>query len=364
MRFQMSAHRSLLTGPSESARFASVNLIRRADKRGRSRGFTLVELLVVITIIGILVALLLPAVQTAREAARRMTCTANLKQLGIGCHNHAAAWDHLPAGGWGYCWMGDPDLGVGKNQPGGWTYNVLPYIELTSLHDIGKGQTLANKAALNGSIVSQTPVPLMNCPSRRPPVVIPTNGLDPLNCTGLVPGKVHSDFHGNAGECDPFQIIGYNMASSIAEGIDPAFTGWTDTRTISGVFFQRSRMTFAQIRDGTTNTYMIGEKFVNSDHYLDGAGGGGEDWNMYTETLRSVRCVYSGKEWWLVPCQDTPGGLPMDPFMFGSAHAAACNFVMCDGSVRSINYNIDKEANRRLGSRNDGLPTPGATVGS
>src|SRR5437763_2442587 len=107
--------------------------------RCRHRGFTLVELLVVIAIIGILVALLLPAVQAAREAARRSQCKNNLKQIGLAAMSHLDTQKHYPTGGWGYRWTGDPDLGFGTNQPGGWLFNLLPWMEEQMVHDMAKG---------------------------------------------------------------------------------------------------------------------------------------------------------------------------------------------------------------------------------
>ena len=96
-----------------------------ADDR-ESSGFTLVELLVVITIIGILIALLLPAVQAAREAARRAQCTNNLKQLALGMLGHEQQYRFFPSDGWSWEWTGDPDRGVGRSQPGNWATAFSP----------------------------------------------------------------------------------------------------------------------------------------------------------------------------------------------------------------------------------------------
>ena len=96
-------------------------------------GFTLVELLVVIAIIGILVALLLPAVQAARESARMTVCSNNLKQMGVAFSQHVTSQGFFPTCGWGYGWTGDADRGYGVNQPGGWPYAILSYMDQDAL---------------------------------------------------------------------------------------------------------------------------------------------------------------------------------------------------------------------------------------
>ena len=131
------------------------------------RGFTLVELLVVITIIGILVSLLLPAVQSGRESARHNACANNLKQIGIAALAHESQMGYLPTGGWGCFWAGDPDRGFGTHQPAGFFYNILPFLEQKSLHDLGSGLPSDQKqsAAAQAAAVALS---VYQCPSRRP----------------------------------------------------------------------------------------------------------------------------------------------------------------------------------------------------
>src|SRR5262245_32207713 len=118
----------------------------RRAANNRPRGFTLVELLVVIAIIGILVALLLPAIQAAREAGRRTQCKNNLHQIAVACLNHENTHKFFPHGGWSWLWMGDPDKGYGPKQPGGWIYAATPYLEEGGIFTVGKGLPVSQKA--------------------------------------------------------------------------------------------------------------------------------------------------------------------------------------------------------------------------
>jgi prepilin-type N-terminal cleavage/methylation domain-containing protein len=141
------------------------------------KAFTLVELLVVIAIIGVLVAMLLPAVQSAREAARRIQCSNHLKQIGLGCMNYESTHGHFPSGGWNFNWTADPDRGNSVNQPGSWIYNILDYIEMSNLRNLGAGVTDRNAKKAASIKLHQTPVPTFQCPSRRRPYIYPGRWL-------------------------------------------------------------------------------------------------------------------------------------------------------------------------------------------
>ena len=309
-----------------------------------SRAFTLVELLVVITIIGILIALLLPAVQAAREAARRMQCSNNLKQLGLGCLNHEQNFGHLPTGGFGCWWIGDPDLGFDRNQPGGWVFNVLPFIELENVRNLASGlQGNAKRAAL--ATMNSTPISMLNCPSRRPAMAYPypyPSAPIPRNAD-FSSNIAKADYAANAGDGPWGPDAGYPTGDSTDS------TGSEGTET--GVIYQRSMTDMARISDGTSYTYLLGEKYLNPDYYLTGQDNG-DDQSAYVgydvDTCRWTRYI---------PWQDVPGVLQY--YSFGSPHAGGYNVVFCDGSVSSISYSIDAEIHRRLGNREDGLPVDG-----
>lgn len=280
----------------------------RPNCQRRSGGFTLVELLVVIAILALLISLLLPAIQGARDAARRTHCKNNIKQLALASINHEAAHQHVPSGGWGWTWSGDPDRGVGKSQPGGWGYNILPFMERGVVHDIGAREA--------------PPLPEFICPSRRE---VPTS-------IGL------TDYAMNSGSLVP------NMLAGPEHHLAAVDYGWP--RGYNGISFPRSEVRLAMITDGTSNTYLVGEKFMDPDNYVRG-------------DPCDNRSIFSGHDCdvnrWshssFPPLQDQQGGIFDFASGFGSVHANAFHMAFCDGSVRAINYSIEPATHSRLGNR-------------
>lgn len=313
-------------------------------KRGSRRAaFTLVELLVVIAIIGVLVALLLPAVQSAREAARRLQCQNHLKQIGLGFHMHHDAHLFFPSGGWGWHWSGEPDRGYGQTQPGGWGYSILPFIEQTALHDMGKGAADSVRRAEGAKMVA-APITIYHCPSRRQGKTrVFNHGTNFRNIDR--PASVgRTDYAASAGDGGAGTDGLYEPGGpgSHAEAVN--FTGFVRTNGIIGV---KSEYGIGEIKDGTTNTYMVGERYLTPDNYETGKDSA-DDQHAYMGFDRDiVRWVN------MVPQQDRKGFSGFQ--MFGSVHANGWHVTMCDGSVQSITYSIDAELHRRLGVRNDGL---------
>jgi prepilin-type N-terminal cleavage/methylation domain-containing protein len=294
------------------------------------RGFTLVELLVVIAIIGVLVALLLPAVQAAREAARKTQCANNLRQLALASLEHEEAHGHLPHSGWGFQCVGLPDKGFGPNQPGGWFYNILPFIEESAAHDLG-GRP-ATPESLRELVA--TPVPAYICPSRRSNVPFAAGPVQwqPF-WTATLSVVARSDYAINAGH------------GSIDHGGSSDQNAPPPTAETAGVAGRVRVYKLKDLVDGTTNTYLLGEKFINPDHYTDGLDLGDNE-NVYIGSDRDV-LRHSFR-----PCQDRPG---LDcSYSFGSAHASFFQMAFCDGSVHQIGFNIDPLAHEALVDRSDG----------
>ena len=322
------------------------------------RGFTLVELLVVITILGVLMSLLLPAVNSVRESMRRAQCKNNLAQIGRGCNAHVAQVGHFPSSGWGWRWGGDPDRGFGARQPGGWIYNLLPFVGLDMIHDIGKGlpgdfDASNPNSKFNKLVEQQTAcIPFLICPTRRKAICYPLSPYPEWNAaTPAV--LVKTDYAANGGSVMGNLGVGPPPDDNCFRTF-PNCPGWLNSddalATFNGVSYDRSEVRPGHISDGLSNVFLAGEKNLCPEMYytgLDGADNSsaleGYDWDVNRWVMSSA-------------LRDTPGvgGNAMGNTHFGSPHAAGCHFVFCDGHVQLISFQVDFNTYKSLGVRNDG----------
>jgi prepilin-type N-terminal cleavage/methylation domain-containing protein len=359
----------------------------------RRRGFTLVELLVVIAIIGVLVALLLPAVQSAREASRRTKCMNNLKQLGLAMHNFTDVYGRFPSAGW-FQWcnampsvvptgmtaadwpqtgcivpysMGGNQVNSFSNgplvgsQPTGtpwsspprqaasWTFQLLPYIEQTT----GQNQS--------AGFMRNTVLPAFICSTRHPQRKLAAGtaaGGAPLDYAAAYFGPQSSDI--NTIKNTPSSFWGIILPAEPPE----AGRGMPDTPV---------RM--AQITDGTSNTLLLGEKWMRIDQYLQGAWN--DDHNLLSsldpDTMRlgllppvkdtnnnptTGKLVLAGDnnpccDWWRDPPTQSPS--PRLGSRFGGGHPSTMSALMADGSVRGISFNIDQATFAAVCNKEDGV---------
>jgi len=290
------------------------------DNRDRA-AFTLIELLVVIAIIGVLIALLLPAVQAAREAARRSQCVNNLMQIGIALRNYESAHEVLPPG------VVNPAGPIVEKPVGyqfGWTAQVLPYMEGRNVHD-----------HLNFEFGAYHPA---NATSRAVvlAVLLCPSDIGPSQTT---PGTIGIDFSGSeAGEAIPNSPDG-TPAPAILCGQSSYAACHNDVEAPiasdnAGVFFLNSAVASDDVRDGLSRTIFAGEKTRTGDlGWISGT----------RATLRNTGTPINART--------TPAGAVGG---YGSLHPGGANIAFGDGSVRLLKAAIDPKVYRMLGARADG----------
>jgi prepilin-type N-terminal cleavage/methylation domain-containing protein/prepilin-type processing-associated H-X9-DG protein len=280
----------------------------------RRSAFTLIELLVVIAIIAVLIGLLLPAVQKVREAAARMSCQNNLKQIGLAMHAYHDSYQQLPNAG-----SDGPNKDCcNASTRVGWTwmYHITPYIE--------QGNIYNNPS---DTVVAQTPIKIYYCPSRRQPTIY-SNGC-------------RCDYAGNGG---------MNMAEEGRQGM--LVRQWKSPSTAKPIDapIEQTRR-FNDVTDGLSNTVLVGEKQVHQT-VLGSAGGDNEPWNNSGWDQDHVRFGEA------VPQPDsmhpTSASATFWSVRFGGPHSGGFNAVMGDGSVRFISYNVDANNWRRMALIADG----------
>lgn len=355
----------------------SLNPIILNSKRScalRRAGFTLIELLVVIAIIGVLVALLLPAVQQAREAARRTQCRNNLKQIALALHNYHDAFECFPAGYMGNpsganggvvnCEMKTPpdypyisSVNNGNGGPGwGWAAVILPYIDQAPLYNalnINVNQAICDGASgpaltVGNALLQRTVLSVYICPSAIDPALVPTrDGSVPANfgkefhAKSNYKGVAGIDYSGGAGTV--------TAASADMNGINPS-----GFRGMFGNGCQYPPVKLRDTTDGSSNILAVGEGVrIHKDES--------------TPTFVSGIGDYVGGVWIGVPSDMRVSSVvgPLRPRgafsingasfnAFNSPHAGGMNFAGADGSVRFVNQNADQQTVFAMGTVNDG----------
>ncbi len=339
------------------------------------QGFTLVELLVVIAIIGILVGLLLPAVQNAREAARRMQCSNNLKQIVLAAINFESTYMKLPEGPMdGHPQAVNNNLtanpsGYPSNNPCcraanrvGWSaqYKILPFMEGNAVYELGRDADplWVGGTAINGSSneneVAASLVPTFYCPSRRLPEGYGSGfgRTDYAGCAGFYHGRPDSTV--NFIPAAPLGAPAVGTRTKTNGGLSPrrggaiVWPGMGDKRTLAGIL------------DGTSMSIMFAEKALHQTQ-KGRDGGDNERWNNPGWDECVMRWHFPPKSDFQTTLPPTPTGTNWNRY-FGATHAAGLYAGFCDGSIRFFSYSVDAELWKNLCVVDDGEVIDGDSI--
>lgn len=305
----------------------------------KRRAFTLVELLVVIAIIGILIALLLPAVQAAREAARRSQCSNNLKQLGLGMHNYHDTFKTFPSGY--IAGVGANPWDAGNQSSWGWGSLILSFVEQAPLADrLKPGSCRLSDALTAGGPLDrvadlQTPISAFRCPSDMAKATnVGGYGLLPNTGAVYVPTATSNYMGNNTSHKwhSGGRLQGYDTSQSGQWG------GLTAANEPDGLFWRASGVQMRDIVDGTSNTICVGERA----------------WEVAGPNNTAVRCnagvvhgTHTSNEQLSIRTNLAGGSVAINApngdcqYGFSSAHPGGFQAVLCDGSVRFISETID-----------------------
>ena len=318
----------------------------------KRRGFTLVELLVVIAIIGILVGLLLPAVQAAREAARRMQCSNNVKQVALASHNYESTFKSFPSGGIvSYTPAAQAALnatnfcttGLDRTQAP-WLVLILPFVEETNLY-----QKFDMTKRFTGS---------SNIPGDAPNAALFSTNMKKYQC----PSDPNSQ-----------STVNNSNYLGVQGGGPPTGVGAPPCSTQAGqrVFFQNgviyanSKTRFGDITDGTTNVFLVGESRYMPTPNMRGDGfHAGWSSCLKADSAFAVPATFAAAVLQINAQKECGPGIA-DCFnfvsrLFGSKHTGGCQFGLCDGSIQFVSQSIDITTYRQMAIRNDGLPIGGS----
>ena len=306
--------------------------LNRQDKFSIPGAFTLVELLVVIAIIGILIGMLLPAVQQVREAARRTECVNNLRQLGLGCLNYESALTRFPSGGISNE-SGFSEIGI--------SVLLLPYIEQIALADVAEEVNSGNHEDYIAPLAFNE-VTTFICPSSTPIAQVSTRPEEMRN--GEMPSTIH--YYGVMGPALEFGGERYINSERTTNWGDVGLTGLFSP-TDELVYDRDRANTVSDIRDGTSNTLAMGEiswgQFIDDSpeyrHWPRGPHRGQLQWQSCAKTItHAINSEFVGL---------------FNEYAFGSNHPGGANFVMIDGSTRLVQDSIDDSVLAALSTISD-----------